>query len=187
MARFKQCQQILRVTGQPEHCIHSNSKAELSSFVKTWAELACSQSEQDPLTQNSRHSKTGFMLFPTYLDFCDLQTTNDMVIGDWWGLMPIRLCHKLFEMVGRAWILFLHNILDHFAFWARSLTCLEIVFLIFFSVIRQNTRHFFPKKVFGHNFWLECPTDLRTTSLSCIFDALFEDTPYFFAYARIPI
>ena len=82
--------------------------------------------------------------------------------------------HKLFEMVGRAWIIDLHNISEHFAFWARSLTSLEIILLIFFSIIRQNTRHFFWKQVFGHNFWLECPTDERSTFLSYIFDALFQ-------------
>ena len=30
---------------------------------------------------------------------------------------------------------------------------------------------------FGHNFWQEGPTDLRSTPLSYIFDALFRDTP----------
>ena len=35
----------------------------------------------------------------------------------------------------------------------------------------------FRKSITGHNFWLVCPTDLRSTSLSCIFNALFRDTP----------
>ena len=35
----------------------------------------------------------------------------------------------------------------------------------------------FRKSILGHNFWLECPTELRSTSLSCIFNALFRDTP----------
>ena len=30
----------------------------------------------------------------------------------------------------------------------------------------------------GDNFWLECPTNLRSTFLSCIFRALFRDTPH---------
>ena len=37
---------------------------------------------------------------------------------------------------------------------------------------------------------MEYPMDLRSTSLSCIFDALFRDTPFghiFFAYAHMPI
>ena len=34
------------------------------------------------------------------------------------------------------------------------------------------------KSIFSHNFWLECPRDLRSTSLSCIFDAFFGDTPF---------
>ena len=37
---------------------------------------------------------------------------------------------------------------------------------------------------------MECPTDLNPTSLSCIFDVLFRDTPFahvFFAYAHMPI
>jgi len=47
-----------------------------------------------------------------------------------------------------------------------------------------------PKSTFGHNFWLECPRDLWLTSLSCIFDSLFGDTPFghiFFANAHMPI
>ena len=35
----------------------------------------------------------------------------------------------------------------------------------------------FQKSFSGNNFWLECPTDLRSTPLSYIFDALFRDTP----------
>ena len=38
----------------------------------------------------------------------------------------------------------------------------------------------FRKSITGHNFWLECRTDLRSTPLSCIFDALFRDTPLAF-------
>ena len=33
------------------------------------------------------------------------------------------------------------------------------------------------KSFLGDNFWLECPTDLRSTPLSYIFNALFRDTP----------
>ena len=35
----------------------------------------------------------------------------------------------------------------------------------------------FQKSILGHNFGLECPTDLRSTPLSCIFNALYRDTP----------
>ena len=35
----------------------------------------------------------------------------------------------------------------------------------------------FQKSISGHNFWLEWPTDLRSTPLSYIFNALFRDTP----------
>ena len=34
------------------------------------------------------------------------------------------------------------------------------------------------KSITGHNFWRECPSDLRSTSLSCIFNALFRDTSF---------
>ena len=43
------------------------------------------------------------------------------------------------------------------------------------------------KSIFGYNFWLECPTDLRSTSLSCIFDALFGDTLFGHIFLRVPI
>ena len=33
------------------------------------------------------------------------------------------------------------------------------------------------KSLSGNNFWLECPTNLRSTPLSYIFNALFRDTP----------
>ena len=33
------------------------------------------------------------------------------------------------------------------------------------------------KTITGHDLWLECPTDLRSTPLSYIFNALFTDTP----------
>ena len=35
----------------------------------------------------------------------------------------------------------------------------------------------FQKSISGHNFWLEWPTDVRSTPLSYIFNALFRDTP----------
>ena len=43
--------------------------------------------------------------------------------------------------------------------------------------ISQNT-------IFGHNFWLECPTKVISTQLSYILNALFRDTPlaYFFRH-----
>ena len=34
-----------------------------------------------------------------------------------------------------------------------------------------------PKMIFGHNFWLEGPIDLRPTRLNCILQDLFRDTP----------
>ena len=34
-----------------------------------------------------------------------------------------------------------------------------------------------PELGFGHNFQLECTSDLRKTFLNCIFRALFRDTP----------
>ena len=46
------------------------------------------------------------------------------------------------------------------------------------------------KKVVGHNFSTEGPMDLRSTSLSCIFNALLGDTPLghiFFAYGHMGI
>ena len=100
--------------------------------------------------------------------------------------------HKLFEMVGRAWIIDLHNISEHFAFWARSLTSLENVFLIFLALQCKIQGIFLAKKVVGHNFWTEGPTDLRSTFLSCIFDAFLGDTPldhifHICPYAHMPI
>ena len=35
----------------------------------------------------------------------------------------------------------------------------------------------FQQSILGHNFWLEWPTDVRSTPLSYIFNALFRDTP----------
>ena len=53
-------------------------------------------------------------------------------------LRPRHFVHKLFEMVGTAWILDLLNISDHFAFWTRPLSSLEIDILIFF---RYNVKY----------------------------------------------
>ena len=74
--------------------------------------------------------------------------------------------------------------------WARPETWLENTLLIFFSTPCKIQGIFFAKKVVGHNFWTEGPTDLRLTFLSCIFDGLFGDTPLghiFFTYAHMPI
>ena len=71
----------------------------------------------------------------------------------------------------------LHPILGHFAFWVRSLTCLESILFIFSAFEGKIQGICFGKNVFGYNFWMECPTDLRTTSLSCIFYAFLGDTP----------
>ena len=113
---------------------------------------------------------------PFYTSNLYLLSEND---SDVWLL---SLSHKLFEMVGRAWILDLHNISDHFAFWTRSLSSLENILLIFWGKIQG---------VFLENsFWLECPTDRRTTSLTWIFYSLLRGTPLghiFFAYAHMAI
>ena len=42
------------------------------------------------------------------------------------------------------------------------------------------------KSFLGDNFWLECPTDLRSTPLSYIFNALFRDTPLGHVYRTQP-
>ena len=42
----------------------------------------------------------------------------------------------------------------------------------------------FRKSITGHNFWLVCPTGLRSTSLSCIFNALFRDTSLAYLLSR---
>ena len=43
------------------------------------------------------------------------------------------------------------------------------------------------KSFLGDNFWLECPTDLRSTPLSYIFSALFGDTHSSMVFARSQI
>ena len=45
------------------------------------------------------------------------------------------------------------------------------------SYTRDLQRAKFQKTILGHNFWMECPTDLNSTPLSYIFNALFRDTP----------
>ena len=47
---------------------------------------------------------------------------------------------------------------------------------VFLWYIKENIRAKIPKNVNGHNFWLECPTDQRSTFLSCTFDALWAYT-----------
>ena len=42
------------------------------------------------------------------------------------------------------------------------------------------------KSIFYDNFWLECPTDLRSTCLSCIFRGLFRDTPLGYVWRTLP-
>ena len=71
--------------------------------------------------------------------------------------------------------------------WARPETWLEIVSLIFLALQCKIQGIFFAKKVVGHNFWTEGPTDLRLTFLSCIFDALFGDTPLDHIFSHMPI
>ena len=71
--------------------------------------------------------------------------------------------------------------------WARPETWLEIMSLIFFSAPCKIQGIFFAKKVVGHNFWTEGPTDLRLTFLSCIFDGLFGDTPLDHIFSHMPI
>ena len=48
---------------------------------------------------------------------------------------------------------------------------------LYFQLYKVKYKGFSLKKVFGCNFWMECPTDLRSTFLSCIFNVLFRDTP----------
>ena len=45
------------------------------------------------------------------------------------------------------------------------------------SYTRDLQRAKFWKSILGHNFWMECPTDLNSTPLSYIFNALFRDIP----------
>ena len=71
--------------------------------------------------------------------------------------------------------------------WARPETWLENTLLIFFSAPCKIQGIFFAKKVVGHNFWTEGPTDLRLTFLSCIFDGLFGDTPLDHIFSHMPI
>ena len=40
------------------------------------------------------------------------------------------------------------------------------------------------KMISGYNFWLECPTKVRSTQLSYIFKALFRDTPLAYNFFR---
>ena len=70
---------------------------------------------------------------------------------------------------------------------ARPETWLENTLLIFFSAPCKIQGIFFAKKVVGHNFWTEGPTDLRLTFLSCIFDGLFGDTPLDHIFSHMPI
>ena len=42
------------------------------------------------------------------------------------------------------------------------------------------------KSIFGHNFWLECSTDLNSTFLNCIFNALFRDIPLGHVFSLCP-
>ena len=71
--------------------------------------------------------------------------------------------------------------------WARPETWLEIMSLIFLATPCKIQGIFFAKKVVGHNFWTEGPTDLRLTFLSCIFDGLFGDTPLDHIFSHMPI
>ena len=106
-----------------------------------------------------------------------------------WGAAPQltkTLSHKLFEMVGTAWILDLLNISDHFAFWTRPLSSLENDVQIFF---RYNVKYkaFSLRKKLLAITWTEGPLDLRLTFLRCIFDALFGDTPLDHIFSHMPI
>ena len=40
----------------------------------------------------------------------------------------------------------------------------------------------FQNTIFGHNFWLECPTKVISTQLSYILKALFRDTPLAYSF-----
>ena len=41
----------------------------------------------------------------------------------------------------------------------------------------------FQNTIFGHNFWLECPTKVISTQLSYILNALFRDTPLAYSFS----
>ena len=51
---------------------------------------------------------------------------------------------------------------------------------------REYRRENFQKSFSADNFWLECPTDLRSTPLSYIFNALFRDTPLGYTFCAQP-
>ena len=69
------------------------------------------------------------------------------------------------------------SILDSFAFWVESEKCLENGVLIFFGSQCKIQGKIKAKINFGHNFWVEGPSNFRSTPLSNIFDSLFRDTP----------
>ena len=81
----------------------------------------------------------------------------------WSKLLPLPFLFLLVQKVGKHLIL---SNLDRFWGVCNVFQCLW-----------GYSRGKFPKSIFGNNFWLEWPTDLRSTPLSYIFNALFRDTP----------
>ena len=60
-----------------------------------------------------------------------------------------------------GFMIFFSNLLTH-----------KCLFATHFKYSRVYTWWNFRKSIFGDNLWLECPTDLRSTFLSCIFRRL---------------
>ena len=89
-------------------------------------------------------------------------------------------------MTGTGWILVYFTILDNFAFWARSENGPETMLLIFFGSQCKIQGKIDAQINFGHNFWPECPADLRSTPLSYILHALFRDTPLGYVQHTLP-
>ena len=75
-------------------------------------------------------------------------------------------------------------------FLVEKLPNLQLLFFEFFLYLRVVTHPptckiqwaISQNTIFGHNFWLECPTKVISTQLSYILNALFRDAPfaYFF-------
>ena len=89
-------------------------------------------------------------------------------------------------MTGTTWIHVNFAICGHFVFWARYEKCPEMMLLIFFGSQCKIQGKIDAQIYFGRNFWLEGPTDLRSTPLSYIFHALFRDIPLGHVYRAQP-
>ena len=130
------------------------------------------------------------------------QILNNFNDGFWQerlGLYPAgKMTYPLFSSAtfymsgavwtGTGWILVYFIILDSFTFWVGSEKCLENGVLTFFFGSQCNIQGNINATIyFGNDFWLEGPTDLRSTLLSYIFHALFRDIPLGHVYRAQPI